>query len=472
MTTPYSKFSALYYPYSRLLYETDLKRLALVFDELLFVDPLSADILFQPAQGITSAHPQALIRNELDSFGHSLLDGRIGDDEYKPVYVGGKGAEDTLCRWYNIAIAYKTLKNEGIVKLVSSAKLIKPYESVVSYAILRDLCQCELASTKKIDNPANVYTIIGQPSTVSWLVHESRLPPTLDNLITNSSLVEQCLVHLAPRKMKSKEYRSLVDGIQREWKDIEPGPGRSMTTPYHIGLFAVLNQALLLSEKLEASLVTDDPFIHQVLTTKLRELQDSSNKFTRDILATPAPEDRYRVQSFVLSVVSQLVPDEVLSQLDMADIVAYRKKNADTLNRFRMEMTSLAASISTEPWSSGFQSAIQRTIDSQIMPRVQELDDSLKDSFTKLFGSASGNLGSAVATSVAAALPTMTVAALLGITAPQIVMLTAASLMSALGIVVPDIVKFWQDKNYSRRNGIGYLVNFRNRLTNRLTTHK
>jgi hypothetical protein len=35
-----SRFSALYYPYSRCLREVDLKRLLLIVDEILFVDPL------------------------------------------------------------------------------------------------------------------------------------------------------------------------------------------------------------------------------------------------------------------------------------------------------------------------------------------------------------------------------------------------------------------------------------------------
>jgi hypothetical protein len=40
-----TKFRALYYPYSRCLYENNLKRAALVFDEILFVDPGQTSII-------------------------------------------------------------------------------------------------------------------------------------------------------------------------------------------------------------------------------------------------------------------------------------------------------------------------------------------------------------------------------------------------------------------------------------------
>jgi hypothetical protein len=208
-------------------------------------------------------------------------------------------------------------------------------------------------------------------------------------------------------------------------------------------------------------LVTDDPFIHQVLLAKFENAKHLPNNAAQSVFAEPLPVDLYRVQSFVLSVVSRLVSDDMLSQLSMADIIAYRKENADGLIRFRREMAALAANLNSQPGSASFRSEILRTIDRKILPLVDELDDTLKNSYVKLFGSISGNLGASLAKGAAGTIPTLTVAALLGMTPAHKVIVTAAALMTAIGIALPDIVKFWEKRGEKKRNGICYLLNFR-----------
>jgi hypothetical protein len=203
MATSNPKFRALYYPYSRLLYETDLKRAVLTFDEILFVDPLSADFFPGPGQGILDGHAQALLRCELDASGHALQQEEFEaqhDTIQRALVVAGGGEKDTLLRWYAISGTYKFLKKHKIITLASSQRLLKPFDEVISFAILRDIIRCRLRRLpgEDIETPQDVFDVLSRRTVLSWKVHESRLPTKLGDIICTPKSLKHCVKLMAP----------------------------------------------------------------------------------------------------------------------------------------------------------------------------------------------------------------------------------------------------------------------------------
>ena len=173
--------------------------------------------------------------------------------------------------------------------------------------------------------------------------------------------------------------------------------------------------------------VTDDPLAHGGLLVKASNVYESAdNAAVSSVLPRPSVSDLYRIQAFTLGVVSRLIPDTAIKQLDIEQIIKFRDNNAEALQRFRLKMVEMACEITDHPWEPAFQSHIIRIIESKVAPEIQNLDDELTASYQTLFGSAVSKIGSSLAKTIAPAIPTITTATLLGLPAGQIVLLGAA----------------------------------------------
>lgn len=120
-----NKFRALYYPYSRCLYESDLKRVALVFDEILFVDPFSSDVTDHPGQ-YPIYNPNIKIRSAIEHPKPRF--GRLPPPR-----------EFDLPKWYDVSSTYKILKTSGVAQLVDPHSHIQQHEQILTYSLVADL---------------------------------------------------------------------------------------------------------------------------------------------------------------------------------------------------------------------------------------------------------------------------------------------------------------------------------------------
>jgi hypothetical protein len=180
MATGHRAFRALYYPYSRCLREVDLKRAVLVFDELLFVDPLSRDISEHPGQ--TPIHNvQIEIRGLVD----------CATSGYNPKYVAEwrRGWEEKFVAWYNVAETHSFLSSHGIARLVSPANHLATCQEVLKYAVLCDLAD-DLGKEIGIDIP-QLYCL--PPRNFGWKLHASRVPAGLLELQKEEDLLHRLL---------------------------------------------------------------------------------------------------------------------------------------------------------------------------------------------------------------------------------------------------------------------------------------
>src|SRR4051794_35071627 len=91
-----STFRALYYPYSRTVDETTLKRAVLLYDEILFVDPMSSRVRA----------------------------GLFDVDEHLP-YLPPNVARSLAADWQAVSGRYELLEREGLVRLIDPAEAVE-----------------------------------------------------------------------------------------------------------------------------------------------------------------------------------------------------------------------------------------------------------------------------------------------------------------------------------------------------------
>src|SRR5262245_20703981 len=124
--SPTRTFRALYYPYSRCLKEVDLKRATLVFDELLFVDPLPRDIWDSPRSNL---YPEGQIGLR------SLQDHERSTSLFGVRYT----THETNSGCDALADTYRSLSKHGIARLVFPAEHLTAWQDILKYAIVYDL---------------------------------------------------------------------------------------------------------------------------------------------------------------------------------------------------------------------------------------------------------------------------------------------------------------------------------------------
>jgi len=368
---------------------------------------------------------------------------------------------DAIPAWYSATDTYTLLKQHGLARLIVPQEHLQSHQEILAYSILNDYCQ-DVPVQMGIWDHWWDHREGREP--FGWKVHTSRIPEFLISLRTEEDVIAKCVKLTSDKKLDKKEMKHRIEsttGILTAIARSKQESGDEVVLPFGIASILILNQALLLCEVLQAFPVTDDAGAHTSLLSKASNVYNSKEKSVRSVLPRPSVSDLYRIQAFTLGVISRLIPDTAIERLKIEQIIEYREHNTNALQRFRLKMVELASQMTDHPWEPDFQSQILRMIESKVGPEIQNLDDELKASYQKLFGSAVSKFGTALTKTIAPTIPTITAATLLGLPAGQIVLLGAASLMSGLGIVLPDLVKYWQEKRTQQRNGLTFLLNFR-----------
>jgi hypothetical protein len=298
------------------LHEVDLKRATLVFDELLFVDPLSRDISDFPGQRRVT--------------GQIGLRGVLDDNSRVPPFGPRHTADETLPAWYEVADTYERLRKNGIARLVFPAEHLAGWQETLKYAIVHDLSRGIAAE----GFPSSRWAHMNFESSTRWRLHVSRIPIGLFDLhndeATLRAIVEGPDEQLRADKnfvaLTARDLKAKLSAIARALEDSRDD---SIVLPVDLAYSLVLNQALLLCDALQAFPVTDDIGAHGSFVKKLAETYASRELWDRRIVAAPEMPDLYRVQFFILSVVSRLIPDEAFSRLDIEEVIAYRRANID-----------------------------------------------------------------------------------------------------------------------------------------------
>jgi hypothetical protein len=396
----------LYFPYARCLTPTFMKQCLLLFDQLVFADPLE--------RAVREAFNYSSVKTELS--GHRAW-GSIKDD-------------------------YAFLEEQGIVLRLNPSPIIRQYDGLMAQAML-----CHLKDSEFMRLSSEF------ASRDYWGILRGKIPP--------ESLLEDALKFSGTRFWAAPTAISSPRDDDRYGRYF--GTGSDFSSPFVMsvahdyipvscGYSVNTNLALLLAQVQGLTLLTDDPAALQLLNLKYTRAKKAANVAPAGpIIDRRSPVFLQKYNIVGLNVVNALLPDSALEKVSFRSLVEFRSQESESLLRLRQLLNSLVARVESEPWSEEFEREVIRLIESETIPEGQEVRERIRSSYRKMFGGLVKRTASTLT-------PTLTMSFLAGLSAGQTLTMSCAAVSGALSITLPEIVDLWQEHTTQRRNGLAFLL--------------
>lgn len=396
----------LYFPYARCLAPTFIKQSLLLFDQLVFADPL-----------------ERAIREAFDYY-----DAETGHSEH--------------IVWDSIKDDYTFLEEQGIVQQLNPFPIIRQYDGLMAQAMLCDLHDAEFMKLSS-EFASRDY----------WGILRGKIPP--------QSLLEDALRFSGTRFWRTPT--SIASPRDEDRYARYFGTGSDFSSPFVMsvahdyipvscGYSVNTNLALLLAEVEELTLLTDDPTALQLLNLKYdRAKQASKTVPAGPIIARRSPSFLQKYNIVGLNVIDALLPNSALEKIDIRSLVEFRNQESASLLRLRQLLHSLVTRVEGELWSEEFEHEIIRLIESEIIPEGQQVRERIRSASRKMFGGLIKRTASTVT-------PTLTASFLTGLSAGQTLTMSCAAVSGSLSITLPEIVDLWQERKSQKRNALSFLL--------------
>ncbi|WP_416986112.1 hypothetical protein [Streptomyces sp. T028] len=324
-TTGPDAFRALYYPFSRTISEATLKRAVLLYDEILFVDPMSPRV----RAGLYKA------------------------EEHLP-YLPANVATSMEQEWTGISGRYELLQREGVLRLVDPADVVT---DPVHGWLIADALRADLRDPRARDLFRN-----GFPTT--WSMLRTRIPQQ-----AFAHLTHQIPARVLGTSNVSGQVAFYLDGHPRARPMHAPGTvlpddGRDYAAlvPYVAGSSLATSTALALAMAQDAVPLTDSAPHFRLLSLRMKRAAAAASEVDQ-IPGLHAEPDPARAQKTAL--VHQRVVDAELSHQDLAamsleDCLRYRERTHEARQAFRDFLHDVVLTTYAEPWSP------------EIVPQIEE----------------------------------------------------------------------------------------------------
>jgi hypothetical protein len=486
---PLRKLSALYYPYSRCVDTNTLKLLAVLYDEIVFVDPLE------------------------EIFREFLLSSDKGC-QFVP--------ERVRQRWNQNQDDWQLLRERKILRIVDPLPLIRDNDQVLTAAFASDMADDDFVRLAEDEGKA----------AGPWKMLSSRVPPSVNDSFENHRSLPAMLREAS--KEGAEELRTSFSDYQfgvfawehydhfgyreyvlqkmggrpaqdfagrpvgqevHEEVDTSPvapfeqlflsGGGTCDDTgqpfgahPYHYtdnvsfrdeervrilafsqGASLSISQAILLADQYGLTPVTDSALHQQLLSIKYRRALSNVSMLDQSIIPSRSLEMLERYSIVGRTVLMEALSPVFLEQISVADALKFRDANGESLERFRRRIAELSHELDEVDLRSDFNSRLTKVVDQTVLPELQSLADKLQDSQRKIFGNLLSRVGTtAVPASAAASL----YAAFSG---PALLALSVGAGATAFGLSIASVVERWQERKKLGQDWFAFCMGLRDVVT-------
>ena len=384
------------------------------------------------------------------------------------------GIDDTTLK------AINSLKDVGILEIVTPSAVLATYEKAITEAILQDmqnleflnLCDTHSKATGKqhwtlslskvpqeLQNDKVMRHLMGDfasevsgktaHETYEYREHQS------DKLFADEQLANQFL-----QRQKNYEKFEATGKAYDEYRESQNGviEYRYADYPLALGESIMMNHAMfagLLHSK--ATPITDNSFHNQALSLKLDNAVN--NPAIQQILTERIQQRQLKANMLAFSTLkdSELKLPILNSKLPLEVILEYREKNNDVLQATRDKLGRMARRIESEPWSEDFASKLEHTTIPNILDELDEAQKA-RDAWVKSKHGRMTLKGVSAAVGVATAVLTVIAAPVTPIA------LATVGLSVASGVAIPGVDWFldWkEEKEKLKENGLHYLLDYR-----------
>ena len=416
--TPSTPLRALYYPYSRSLSATTLKRSVLLYDEILFVDPMSARV----------------------------RDGRYHPGEHLQ-YLPPDVATSLAMEWSAIRDEYSILEHEGLLRLVDPERTLTDPATgqLIADALAADLAEPDIRGL-----------FSAHPR--MWSMLRTRIPP-------------QAFAHLAhqiPARVLGGEnvvagqegpLALYLDGHPQATPTLRgvvlPDDGREYAAllPYVAGSSLATSTALAIALNEQAVPLTDSDAHFRLLSIRMARAAAAAPS-AADMPGLGPPQRLAAATAQKASLVHQRVVDSVISYEDLdamtlEDCLRYREATQDERVAFRGFLADVVATAYAQPWSQEIEAQIQSRI-ADARREISEHAKTMRDTYRNLFKRTIAGLAATVA-------PALMTIAFPGVSPLMALLFGGGSLGALLSDPVKDLAAVWIERDRGT-SSLAYLM--------------
>jgi hypothetical protein len=413
MTSP---LRALYYPYSRSLSATTLKRSVLLYDEILFVDPMSARArngLYDPSEHLQYLPPDA--------------------------------ASSLASEWLAVRDEYSILQREGLLRLVDPEPTLA---DPATGQLIADALGADLAQT-------DVRGLFGAYPRM-WSMLRTRIP----------SPAFAHLAHQLPaRVLGSEPVIAGTDGPLALYLDghpkamptlggvVLPDGGREYAAllPYVAGSSLATSTALAIALDQQAVPLTDSDPHFRLLSMRMARAATAASASDVPGLHKRGPSAATAQRTALVHqrVVDSVISYEDLAAMTLADCLRYREATNDQRVAFRQFLGDVVEAVYAQPWSP----EIEQQIEARIADARRDIGahaKKMRETYRSLFG----RMITGLAVSAAPALLTM---AFPGVSPLMALLFGAGPLGALLSDPVKEIAAAWIERDRGT-SSLAYLM--------------
>jgi hypothetical protein len=413
---------AIYYPFSRTLDETTLKRAILLYDEVLFIDPKTPKV----RAGLYSA------------------------DQHQP-YLPDHAAQRLQDDWERITDHYALLEREGMVRFVDPAPILErpALDEVITGSMQADMLD------------KSVLELFARHPR-SWSMLRSRIPlsamPYLSHQYTPRVLYDGN-VHGPFEVRHGRGYALFADGKPDQefslpdWPKRDAVPERAewaAVLPYYLGSSLATSTALAMAVETEAIPLTDSDAHFRLLSARFARAAATPISEIPGLKPTYSPALAQKYALVEQRVVDSILGYDDLAALSLEDCLRYRSETSEQREKFRDFLSGVVGEVRNQAWSPEVEAEIGHLI-AKAQRATEDHAGALRDAHWKLFKK------SLVGTAVAAT-PVLLTAVFPGVSPLWALLLGGGSLSATLADPIKDLAMIWLDRK-KEQSGLSYLMN-------------
>jgi hypothetical protein len=429
--------TAIYYPYSRSLSAATLRKAALLFESLYFLDsePWFIRSVLTREKLTGSAESQKSLQIEED-YTLLLREGLIrtldatsiarDHDELLTTNVINDVTDDEFCK---ACVAYSA-ETWGILRERIPRSLLRElYPGVGTFS--------EAISLQAIINSNGNIDLIG----TEWIRRFAEFRWGGSNPINRERALEIFL--------EARGYRYVIGG----------DGGHTELPAYRFPFLQAsslrINECLIAAAQNGLIPYTDSSIHDALLRLKVgRALValEASPELKRQ-LSIEIPL-RFPQQSVAVEILKYLIPDEALERAPITDILRYRSKHARLLSRFQSYLEILSSEIEDVSAGYEYEKKIRRIVSSKVLPEIENARDNLASSYEEAFG----GLVSASAVSLSS---TIGATVFGGLDLWHILLAGALAEGGVLAAKAPaELIGAWKGRKKNQRSPLAYVTGF------------
>jgi hypothetical protein len=428
---------AIYYPYSMSLSAATLRKAALLFDSLYFLD---SEPWFIRA---------ALARDKLAGSTEVQSSSQIEED-------------------------YALLMREGLIRTLDATSIAQDYDELLTTNVINDVTDDEFCK------------VCMAYSAETWGILRERIPGSLlrelypgvgtfseaislQAIINSNGNIDLIGTDWVRRFAEfrwggsspiSRERALEIFLEARGYRYVIGGDGGHTELPAYRFPFLQASSLRINECLVAAALNGFIPYTDSSIHDNLLRL-----KVNRALVALEASPDlrrqlsielpvRLPQQSVALQILKYLIPDEALDRVPITEILRYRSKNVKLLGRFHSYLEVLSSEIEDVSAGDEYEKKIRRIVSSKVLPEIERARDNLISSYEESFG----GLVSASAVTL-----TSTIGATIfgGLDLSHILLAGALAEGGVLAVKAPgELIGAWKGRRKNQRSPLAYVTGF------------